>query len=94
MTGPTNCAFYRATSERNDWDNPTRAQLIKSVNDGHDANRQLEAEMGRLRGEVQKAKKNLFFANTKIVVLMAMIGGCAAKGIEVAVIALIKVFAR
>jgi hypothetical protein len=44
-------------------------------------------EITLLRAQVLKSK-------IKNAVLMAMIGGCAAKGIEVAVVGLIKLFAR
>jgi hypothetical protein len=97
MTGPINGnvgEFYRQTSVRNDWNNPTREQMVKSLNLAHDANRQLEAEMGRLQAQFQATKKRLFFSNVKNVLLMAFVGGLAAKGIEVAVIALIKAFAH
>jgi hypothetical protein len=49
--------------------------------------REQRREINTLRGQVLKSK-------IKNAVLMALVGGAAAKGIEVAVLALIKVFAR
>lgn len=40
---------YRQTDQRVDWNDPTRAQLIKSANDAHSANRKIIDNCDRMR---------------------------------------------
>jgi hypothetical protein len=51
-------------------------------------------ELRAQRREINSLRAQVLRSKIKNAVLMAMIGGMAAKGIEVAVIALLKVFAH
>ena len=77
--------LYHETDVRNDWDHPTHAQMIESLNKAHDANRVMAADIGRLRSQ-------LFRSKIKNYALVATLGGAAATGIERGVQVLIKRF--
>lgn len=49
-------------------------------------------ELRNQRKEINSLRGELFRANLKNIVLTAIVGGAAAKGIEVAVVALLKMY--
>jgi hypothetical protein len=75
--------FYKQTDERVSWQDPNRAQIIKSLNDAHDANRLHEQEIGRLNNELLHLK-------LKYGALAGILGGLAFKGLEVVLAAFLK----
>lgn len=46
---PPKLEIYHSSDERVDWNDPTRAQLVKSANVAHHANRKIEKTCNELR---------------------------------------------
>jgi hypothetical protein len=91
---PAPSEFYQATSERKNWNNPTREQMVDSLNKAHDVNRKMAKELGDLRRAFEVGRKKLLWANAQRLALGGVLGGAAFEGFKVAALAIMKHFAR
>jgi heme oxygenase len=91
---PAPSEFYKATPERKPWNNPTREQMVDSLNKAHDVNRKMAKELGDLRTAFEVGKKKLLWANAQKLALGSVLGGAAFEGFKVAALAIMKHFTR
>jgi hypothetical protein len=76
---------------------PDRAQpevLLQAVNALGNHTRAQQSSIDILRSELETAKRKLRWAKAKNTIYIAIIGGASAKGIEVAVLAILKALGR
>lgn len=85
MDHPVIC--YQESPVRKDWNHPTFEEMAKSLNKAHDVNRALVSTVDRLQHQ-------LGLSRFKNVILVAILGGASAKGIEIAVLAILAVLKR
>lgn len=77
--------FYKQTAVRKDWNNPTYAEMVESLNKAHDVNRAMAKDIGQVRSQLLRSK-------IKNYALVGVLSAAAAAGIEQAVRALLHRF--
>jgi hypothetical protein len=91
---------YQELPTRNDWDNPSHREIAQSLKVAHGVNRRLvktvnelydarDAERQQMEAEMKELRGELRVSNLKTWFLAAILGGAAAKGLELGVLAII-----
>jgi hypothetical protein len=93
-------ACYQDLPTRKDWDNPSPREIAQSLKVAHGVNRRLvatvnelydarESEQKQWEAEKKKLRRELRISNLKTWFLAAILGGAAAKGLELAALAIV-----
>ena len=69
-------------------------QLVTTVNQLHDDQKKTTTEMEEVKEKLKQSIKALWVSKIKIMVMGGVLGGAAAKGLEVGVVGLINLFAK